>query len=282
MLSVTYSKLIPYPFEVVLGQYYDYEHIEHVHPDTLGQYQLVSVEGDRVVYDQIWPGRRRRRSRVEQRLVSPNEIWFEFKEGRYRGTKVRSLLEARGENATQVEETYFLPGLPDWRWLERLILPNIARRVDLIWDEDLGVEVCRGGWPGLPESLATGDGPGVVEESRDEDLGWVDAIAASDIPTSGGVRVSVGGLEIALFEEDGQLYALEALCPHTGGPLALSRCRRATVTCPWHGAVFELASGRVVEGPAERGVVSYEVRCVGDRVEVAVGGRPVGSPSAAQ
>jgi nitrite reductase/ring-hydroxylating ferredoxin subunit len=267
MLSVSYRKLVPYPFDVVLGQYYDHEHIAHVHPNTLGEYRLVSVEGDRVVYDQIWPGRRARSSRVEQRLVAANEIWFEFVAGRYRGTRVRSLLEPRGD-ATLVDETYFLPGLPDWRWLRRLVLPSIARRVDRIWDEDLSVEVCRGGWPGLPESLGASPPPAAPEPApADDGARWVDAIALSAIPPSGGARVEVDGREIALFEDDGQLYALDNACPHSGGPLALGRCADGTVACPWHGARFALATGRVVDGPAEHGVACHAVRRAGDRVE---------------
>jgi hypothetical protein len=68
MLDVRYQKLIPYPFEVVLGQYYDYEHIRFVHPETLGEYRLVERDGSSVVYEQVWPRRlgRRPRSLVRQ------------------------------------------------------------------------------------------------------------------------------------------------------------------------------------------------------------------------
>jgi hypothetical protein len=150
MLEVTYDKVIPYPVDVVLSQYYDYEHIRHVHPNTLGEYHLVEVRGPVVVYEQVWPRRflRRARSLVRQELVGPNEIWFHFLRGRYRGIRVHTVLQKHAEG-TLVVETYYLR-LPGWRWLRELVRRNIIRKVEAIWEEDLKVKVCRGGWPGVP------------------------------------------------------------------------------------------------------------------------------------
>ena len=46
MLSVSYSKIIPCAYDVVLSQYFDYEHIQFVHPTTLGEYHLVETRGN--------------------------------------------------------------------------------------------------------------------------------------------------------------------------------------------------------------------------------------------
>lgn len=150
MLAITYSRLIPYPFEVVLAQYFDYEHVKYVHPDTLGEFLLVETRGNTIVYEQRWPRRffMRRRSLVRQDFLPPNEIWFEFIGGRHRGVRVHSLLHDQGTE-TRVEETYLL-NLPDWAWLRTWIGRSVTRQVDRIWEEDLRVKVCRGGWPGIP------------------------------------------------------------------------------------------------------------------------------------
>jgi nitrite reductase/ring-hydroxylating ferredoxin subunit len=42
----------------------------------------------------------------------------------------------------------------------------------------------------------------------------------------------------------------------------------AKVTCPWHGAVFDLASGKVLGAPAPRDVAHYTVRVQGENIEV--------------
>lgn len=158
MLQVSYRKTIPYPIDVVLGQYWDYEHIEHVHPDTLGRYELVEAIGDTAIYDQIWPpgllGRLfdglfgRARSRVRHTQLGPYEMEFVFLDGRHKGVRVHTLLSPEGDG-TRIDETYFVR-LPDWGWLRRIVERETMKEVEEIWDEDLDVEVCHGGWPGLP------------------------------------------------------------------------------------------------------------------------------------
>jgi hypothetical protein len=150
MLGINYQVVVPCSFEVVLGQYYDYEHVKFVHPHTLGEYHLVETRGNTAIYEQVWPRRFfwRRRSLVRQLFIPPNEMWFHFERGRYRGIKVHSILH-RTPSGTLVDETYFLR-LPNWNWLERVIRKSIVRAVNRIWEEDLKVKVCHGGWPGVP------------------------------------------------------------------------------------------------------------------------------------
>ena len=40
------------------------------------------------------------------------------------------------------------------------------------------------------------------------------------------------------------------------------------VTCPWHGAIFDVTSGTVLGAPAPRDVAHYPVRIEGDDIEV--------------
>lgn len=49
-MDVNYRKTIPYPFERVLAQYFDLEHIETVHPKTLEEYRILEVSGDRIIF----------------------------------------------------------------------------------------------------------------------------------------------------------------------------------------------------------------------------------------
>ena len=55
MLHVAHELTVPHPLAAVLAQYVDLEHIEAVHPDTVGRYEAVAVEGRLIRYTQVWP-----------------------------------------------------------------------------------------------------------------------------------------------------------------------------------------------------------------------------------
>ena len=102
--------------------------------------------------------------------------------------------------------------------------------------------------------------------------GWVDVGPAGE-PREGESReVEAGGREVALFHLGGTWYALDAFCSHEECPLADGEVQTDTgrVVCYCHGAEFEIATGRVVLGPAEEDVATYPVRVAGDRLEVEV------------
>jgi len=67
--------------------------------------------------------------------------------------------------------------------------------------------------------------------------------------------VEVKGEQIALFNVDSQFFALDNTCTHRGGPLADGEVSGHEVTCPWHGATFDVRTGEVVGPPAQRAVV---------------------------
>lgn len=73
-------------------------------------------------------------------------------------------------------------------------------------------------------------------------------------------RFDAGGTPVAVFRVGGALHAIDARCPHVGGPLDRGTLDGTRVTCPWHGSVFDVGDGKLVRGPATRSVTSYRVR----------------------
>ena len=71
---------------------------------------------------------------------------------------------------------------------------------------------------------------------------------AEDIPLYEGRRVTVGGRRIAVFRLDDRFVAVDADCPHAGGPLADGIVADACVTCPLHGWRFDLRTGAALTG----------------------------------
>lgn len=82
--------------------------------------------------------------------------------------------------------------------------------------------------------------------------------------------VDVKGRSIALFNVDGQFFALDNTCTHKGGPLAEGEISGHEVACPWHRGRFDVRTGEVVGPPPQRAVVRYGVRVTGTDIEVEV------------
>ena len=286
-IEVTYRRRIPYPFARVLSQYFDLEHIETVHPRTLGSYRAVEVAGHRIVFEQRWPSWLgvRLRSVVEQVWLPPNRIRIRFRRGFLRGVGVDTQLTDRGEE-TAIEEVYRVPLVPGWAWLRPWMGRVVERGAGRIWEEDLAVELCHGGWPGVPGQENSGPaaspaGPAPPPRPRTEaaangDGRWVRVAERDEVAAGRPAQVAVDGREMVLLRHAGRLYALDNRCPHTDGPLALGWIEGHRVVCPWHGARFGLADGQPCSGPADRPVATYPVREQGGGVFVQVAGAGAG------
>ena len=99
---------------------------------------------------------------------------------------------------------------------------------------------------------------------------FITVARADELPPGQGKLVEVNQKRIALFNVDGRYYALDDMCPHRGGPLSEGELEGATVVCPWHGAIFDLATGNVARPPAAAGVATYDVRLDGEEIAIAV------------
>ena len=83
-------------------------------------------------------------------------------------------------------------------------------------------------------------------------------------------RVEVQGKRLALFNVDGNIYALDDTCTHKGGSLSEGAIAGEEVTCPWHKAKFNIRTGEVLGPPAHQGAARYNVRVTGTDIEVEV------------
>ena len=76
--------------------------------------------------------------------------------------------------------------------------------------------------------------------------------AAKDVPPGQAAAFTVEGQRIALFNVEGTYYAIGDSCTHRGGPLSEGAVQGTKVTCPWHGADFDLKTGATVWGRQRR------------------------------
>ena len=91
-----------------------------------------------------------------------------------------------------------------------------------------------------------------------------------DLEPGTSICVEVGEHKIALFNVEGTYYAIGDTCTHRGGPLSEGEVSSTTVTCPLHGAQFDLGTGDVLGPPAPQGVGSYEVLIDGDDIKIEI------------
>ena len=97
----------------------------------------------------------------------------------------------------------------------------------------------------------------------------------SELPPGEVEIVDVDGVEIGVFNVDGEFYALHNLCPHRGAPLCEGRItgvmrgpepgkfeierRGEIVRCPWHGYEFDITDGEFIIESSKIRSMTYDV-----------------------
>jgi NAD(P)H-dependent nitrite reductase small subunit len=96
---------------------------------------------------------------------------------------------------------------------------------------------------------------------------FVAVVEANQVPSDRGLSVNAGGRELALFNIDGQFYALDGTCPHRGGPLGEGITEDGRVYCPLHGWEFDVKTGACINNP-EKPVACFPARVLDGKVEI--------------
>jgi 3-phenylpropionate/trans-cinnamate dioxygenase ferredoxin subunit len=96
---------------------------------------------------------------------------------------------------------------------------------------------------------------------------WVDAGSTEELPEGSRRLLRTGCCEIALFNVQDRVYALDDSCPHQGSSLVVGKLEGTTVTCRAHGLRFDLTNGRMRSSLPLR-VRTYPVRIESGRVQV--------------
>ncbi len=88
---------------------------------------------------------------------------------------------------------------------------------------------------------------------------YVRAATRADVPENRMKVVDIGKKEVLLVNVGGIYYAIANKCTHAGGSLANGTLEGTCVRCPRHGAMFDLQSGKSLEG-AKVGFLKVKVR----------------------
>lgn len=114
-------------------------------------------------------------------------------------------------------------------------------------------------------------------------MNWIQVTSEKNIPVREGRSVQIQDREIAIFNLGTRFAAIDAACPHRGGPLCDGIVTGSgapsldcgpvvghAVVCPLHGWKIDLQTGEVLKPEVSVRVDTYEVRVSEGIVEVAV------------
>ena len=75
---------------------------------------------------------------------------------------------------------------------------------------------------------------------------------------------------VSVARVDGALYAFDDLCTHEACPLSAGLLTGASLMCQCHGSKFDVTTGAVQQGPAEKPLATYEAREQDGKIQVRV------------
>jgi 3-phenylpropionate/trans-cinnamate dioxygenase ferredoxin subunit len=95
---------------------------------------------------------------------------------------------------------------------------------------------------------------------EEENVDYLEIAPVSELPNGERMFVDIGDTPIVIFNIGGQLFAIGDVCTHDDGPLGDGDVEGFNVTCPRHGAKFDVRTGKVTSMPAVEDIPAYPVQ----------------------
>ena len=119
-------------------------------------------------------------------------------------------------------------------------------------------------------SVGVSEGSSDVSDGGEGDGTWVKVADLSDCQPGTLLEVEAEQELIVLANIDGDLYALENRCSHQDLPLSDGELDGDRLECLYHGARFDVCTGRAVGLPAIKPVPTYDVQLRGQEIFVQI------------
>lgn len=139
----------------------------------------------------------------------------------------------------------------------------------LVQDGEIHIEI-----PDLAAVAAAGNGHDIAAAStqpaalEERPTLKENELRASELQPGQIKLLQLNGQGIALYNVGGTFFATADECTHRAGPLSEGDLAGTVVTCPFHGSRFDVTTGKVMRGPAEKPVETFRVVRDGDIVRV--------------
>lgn len=94
-----------------------------------------------------------------------------------------------------------------------------------------------------------------------------------DLEEGGQYLAEIDGKEVLFCRSGGKTYAIGKVCPHQGASLEGGKLRGRTISCPLHGARFDMSTGRAL-GSQYPPIEIFDVDVVDGEVRVSPAAGP--------
>ena len=100
-------------------------------------------------------------------------------------------------------------------------------------------------------------------------MGRIIACKSSELESGKMKKVSVDSKEILVANVNGNYFACDDTCTHSGASLSEGKLDGCVITCGWHAAEFDCKTGKFLKFPMKlRDLTSYNVTVESDSVFV--------------
>src|SRR5512136_1039787 len=106
-----------------------------------------------------------------------------------------------------------------------------------------------------------------IDESKVE---YLEIAPASELPPGERLFVEIEDKPIVIFNIAGQYFSIADVCSHDDGPVGEGSLDGYRISCPRHGAQFDVRTGKVMQMPAVVDIAAYPVRVVDGMIQLGV------------
>jgi 3-phenylpropionate/trans-cinnamate dioxygenase ferredoxin subunit len=97
---------------------------------------------------------------------------------------------------------------------------------------------------------------------------YLEIAPASELPPGERLFVEIEGKPIVIFNIANQFFSIADVCSHDDGPVGEGALEGFNITCPRHGAQFDVRTGKVIQMPAVVDIPAYPVRVVDGMIQL--------------
>jgi len=103
-----------------------------------------------------------------------------------------------------------------------------------------------------------------------EKLTYHPILKSSELPEGKRQLIKIKGFEVIVLRLGGKLFAIDSYCTHEHESLVDGDIEEGEIVCPFHGARFEIESGKATGFPAVVDLNTYPIREKDGNIEIAL------------